>query len=393
MFAQVHCQTRVYAGWCLGEIEMRVQRIQSVEAVPVHMRFRQPVSDNWGIYEGSNHGIVIIRDETGEYGVGEIAFAWFGGAHYLCQEVNEQWAPLLVGKDVGDLVGITSLLDHLCSFSKRHLLARAGIEMALCDLRAKRLGVPVYGLLGGKVRDRIPLTGGVMLGSVAEMIESAEARVAEGFKELKIKVGADHDEAIHVVRRIRQAIPDGVSLRVDVNMAWNDVKLARRTIQTLFDYGVTIVEQPMHADRLEDLAWLRAHTDALILIDEGVWDVADAHRYLKRHAADLLHVYISEAGGVYGAKAIFDLAALYHVQCTLGSMPEGRVGAAATAHVAAATDNLAPYASDVRGFTGYVDDIVHEELRIEDGCLIIPDGPGLGVTVDFEKLRRLQVAR
>jgi muconate cycloisomerase len=366
-------------------------KIVSVEAIPVTLPFREPVSDSWGTYEASRHGIVIVRSESGEYGAGEIAFAWFGGAHSLCRDVNNYWSEQLVGTDIADRTKLTATLDALCSFSKRHLLAKAGVEMALWDLLGKTMGVPVYRLLGGKLSDRIPLTGGMPMDSVEKMAENAVRRVSEGYSELKLKVGLDDRKDVDAVRAVRAAVPDGVKLRVDANMAWKDAKRAKALIDEMSEYGVDIVEQPLPDTMLDETAWLRRRVDASILIDEGVWDVHDAKRVLDRDAADMLHVYISEAGGIDGARRIFELAALYGVECTIGSMPEGRIGAAASAHVAAAMRNLSARPSDIRGFTAYADDVTVEELPIVDGQLVVPDRPGLGVTVDFDKLRAYTV--
>ncbi|WP_164821728.1 mandelate racemase/muconate lactonizing enzyme family protein [Paenibacillus koleovorans] len=365
-------------------------KIVSVEAIPITLPFREPVSDSWGTYYASNHGIVVVRSEDGEYGAGEIALAWFGGAHALCKEVNEQWAPRLTGLEVGDITGSCAIMDGFCEFSKRHLLAKAGVEMALWDLWGKQTGVPLHRLLGGKLRDKLPLTGGISMGTVESTVEVATRKVAEGYKELKLKVGLDERKDLETLRRIRQAIPDSVPIRVDVNMAWKTAKQAKRLIDEMQHYGVRIVEQPLHSDCLTELAWLRQHTQALILIDEGVWDVADAKRNLEAGASDMLHVYISEAGGIREARRIFELAELYRQECTIGSMPEGRIGAAASAHVAAAMPNLSKHASDIRGFTGYAEDVAAEELPIVDGELLVPDRPGLGITIDWDRLEKLR---
>lgn len=365
-------------------------KIISVEAIPVNLPFREPVSDSWGTYSSSNHGIVIVRGESGEYGVGEIAFAWFGGAHALCYDVNHYWSEKLVGMNIGDLTRMTTLLDTLCSFSQRHLLAKAGVEMAIWDLWGKSLNLPVYRLLGGQLRDKIALTGGIPMGPVEVMAEFAEKRVTEGYKELKLKIGLDEKKDMQMIQLIRKAIPDHIQLRADVNMAWKDVKRAKQLIDEMENYGVSIIEQPLHFDRLTELAWLRRNTQSLILIDEGVWDVHTAKKQLDAEAADMLHVYISEAGGLLASRQIFELASLHHIDCTIGSMPEGRVGAAASAHLAAAMPNLSGHASDIRGFTVYEEDVVHEELTIQDGFLHVPDRPGLGVTVDLERLDKLR---
>ena len=264
--------------------------------------------------------------------------------------------------------------------------------MALYDVVGKITGVPAFCLLGGKMRGSIPLTGGIGLDETDKMVEEACRKVEEGFRELKIKIGYDPDKDLQTIRKIRNAIPDHVSLRVDANMAWKDVKMAKQWIDEAWEYGVHIVEQPLAADRLDDLAWLRNQVKARILLDESVWNAADAKKCLDTKAGDILHVYTNEAGGLTESRTIFELASLYHVPCTIGSMPEARIGASASLHLAVAMANLSEFASDIRGFMLYREDVVHEELRLENGRLYVDEKPGLGVTVDFEKLNKLTVS-
>ncbi|WJH33720.1 hypothetical protein N6H14_27495 [Paenibacillus sp. CC-CFT747] len=229
------------------------------------------------------------------------------------------------------------------------------------------------------------------MGTVESMVEVACRKAAEGYKELKLKVGLDEQTDLETLKRIRHAISDSIRIRVDVNMAWTSAKQAKRLIDEMVHYGVQIVEQPLPSEQLKELAWLREHTEALVLIDEGVWDAEDAKRHLEAGAGDMLHLYISEAGGIRESRRIFELAELYRQDCTIGSMPEGRIGAAASVHVAAAMPNLSRYASDIRGFTGYAEDVTVEELLIIDGELQVPDRPGLGVTVDWDQIEKLRV--
>lgn len=366
-------------------------KIISIEAIPIQLPFSAPVRDSLGCYSFSNHGIVIIRDEAGNYGIGEIALAWFGGSHSLCLEVNEYWGQQLIGQSVADVTKHLKTMDALSEFSKRHLLAKAGVEMALLDLLGKSLSMPVYQLLGGRMRERIPLTGGIAISTLDSMVEAAKDKVAEGFTELKLKVGLDDRKDLDLVRQVRKAVPDEVRLRVDANMAWNELKKAKLLIDEMVRLGVHIVEQPLHYSRMNDLRWLREHTDALILLDESVWDIYSAKECLDHRAADLLHVYVTEAGGMIAARRIFELAALYSIECTIGSMPEGRIGASASLHLGIAMSNLSSYASDIRGFLVYREDVVCEELTIRNGELFVSDSPGLGVTLDIEKLEKYRI--
>lgn len=365
--------------------------ITDVEVYPVKLPFKYSVSDSLGTYISSNHCILIVHTDAGVYGAGEVALAWFGGSHSFVQEIRELWAPLLIGENARRISYLMKRFDSLLPFSKRHLLVRAAFEMALFDAVGKASGLPVYQLLGGKMRESIPLTGGINLDTPERMVEAAKERVKEGYKELKIKVGTDVERDIEIVKAIRSSIPDEVKLRIDANMCWSDQKAAARYIQRFAEQGVSMVEQPLAPDRLADLAELRARTEAAILLDESVWDAKDALACLQHGAADLLHIYISEAGGLTAAKTISDLASLYHVPCTIGSMPEGRIGTAASLHAAAAMSNLSERASDIRGFTIYKKDVVKEDFEISGGSIAVPDRPGLGITVDFDALRELTV--
>lgn len=365
--------------------------INEVEAYPVTLPFKHPASDSLGTYSASNHCILIVRTDSGVYGAGEVALAWYGGAHAYSKEIRELWAPRPIGEDCRRISYLMSRFDSLLQFSKRHLLVRSAVEMALLDAVGKAYGLPVYQLLGGKVRNRIPLTGGVNMDTPDRMVESAKERVSEGYKELKIKMGTNVERDIEMVKAIRGSIPGNIKLRIDANMSWNDKWAAAKHIRQFVEAGVTIVEQPLAPERLKDLAELRVGSDAAILLDESVWSEADALDCLRSGAADMLHVYISEAGGLFAAKTIFELAALYHVPCTIGSMPEARIGTAASLHVAAAMTNLSERASDIRGYTIYQKDVVVEDYDLSDGAITVPDRPGLGVTVDFDALQELSV--
>lgn len=368
-------------------------KIISLEAVPVKLPFHFPASDALGTYHASNSGIVIVLTEGDHVGLGEISLAWFGGAHGLCHDINNEWAPLIVGEDIMNLNRLFEKLRFQLAFSKRHLLALAGVEIALVDAQAKILNIPVYKLFGGKMREAIPLTGGVHMDQKHNMIDMARQKVNEGFQELKVKVDADIDRSMNILQHIRREIPDHIKLRVDANMAWSQAKIARDVLEEWYQEGVHLAEQPLGIEQLADHRWLREHVKTLILLDESVWDVQDAKNVLEAEAADLLHVYISEAGGFHGARRIFELADLYHKQCTIGSMPEGKIGASAALHLAIAMPNLSEHPSDIRGFTTYREDVVVEDLDIQNGNLYVSERPGLGVTLDEEKLSRLRTDR
>lgn len=366
-------------------------RIISVEAVPVNLPFvLTNQKDSLGTYSSSNHGIVIIRDEAGNYGAGEIALAWFGGAHSLCTEINRYWAELLIGENPAHLSKISRKLDRAVLFSKRHLLAKAGIEMALLDLLGKSWSVPVHALLGGKIRDRVPVSATVSIDEIDRMVDKAGKLAADGFTHIKIKVGSDDDKDLESVRRIRAILPDDISLRLDANMAWRDVKRAKRLLDEMEAIGVAVVEQPFPVEYIRHTAWLRANTGMEVMLDESSWELHDVREAFALDAADLLNVYVSEAGGPLAAKRIFELAELHGIECIIGSMPEGIVGLSASLQLGGAMPNLSRYGSDLMGFTLYMEDVGRGGFQISEGWIDVPDTPGLGVDIDFERLEKLK---
>jgi L-alanine-DL-glutamate epimerase-like enolase superfamily enzyme len=136
---------------------------------------------------------------------------------------------------------------------------------------------------------------------------------------VKVKVGLnpDHDEA--AVQAIRAAFSPHVTVRVDANMGWSSARQALEMILALAPFHIHPVEQSLSGDRLEDLAWLRDWSPVAIMVDESVWAPDDALRMIRAGTADILNVYVSEAGGLRKSMRIFELAQSAGLQCTIGS--------------------------------------------------------------------------
>ena len=152
-----------------------------------------------------------------------------------------------------------------------------------------------------------------------------------------------------------------------------------RSIEAIADFDLELVEQPLAADDLEGLRFVRERVSLPIMADESVWTPADALNCVRHQAVDVFNVYVSEAGGLGAAARIFAIAEAARLPCIIGSMPELGIGTAAQAHLAFAMPNLG-YASDVNGCVYHSGDVIREKLPIADGYILPPAGPGLGVT-------------
>jgi muconate cycloisomerase len=293
----------------------------------------------------------------------------------------------LAGRDPFEISEINAEMDRLLH---RSYPAKAGIDMALYDIVGKALDTPVYNLLGGQVRDRVELSHSLSMGEPQQVAEQAASLVDKGYRTVKAKIGMDPAADLATVKAVRERVGSDITLRVDANMGWLSAKEAVRQIKALEPYNLELVEQPLHFSDLEGMRLVRDAVDVPIMADESIWTPTDAIACIRAGAADVFNVYVSEAGGIRAASRIFAIAEAARIPCIIGSMPELGIGTAAQAHLAFAVHNLG-YGSDVNGVVYHSDDIIVEQLKIENGFAHLPPGPGLGVTLDPDKVEEYRI--
>jgi muconate cycloisomerase len=219
------------------------------------------------------------------------------------------------------------------------------------------------------------------------MAEFARERVREGHRTIKVKVGNDPARDVEAVRRVREAIGPAIRLRVDANMAWPTAKEAIRLIRAMEPWDLELVEQPLPPRELDAMAEVRRAIGVPLMADESVRTPRDAMEVIRRGAADIVNVYVTEAGGLLNASRIFALCEAAGLPCMIGSMPEFGIGTAAQIHLGVAMTNLGPD-SDTCGVLYHAEDLLTRPLRIEGGFAYPPEGPGLGVEIDMDVVER-----
>ena len=366
-------------------------KITHIEATPYSPPLRQffgrSVKLGFGELKDLEFGLVRIHTDQGIVGLGEISnvFAPSGGAQ--CRIVSEVLAPNLMGEDPARIARAHALMDQAINGMEP---AKAAVDMALYDIVGKALNVPVFTLLGGQVRDAIDLSFSIMFGSASEMAGLAGDLAEDGFRTVKVKVGQGAKEDEAAIRAIREAVGDAVTIRVDANMAWKTPKEALETLRRIEPYGIELAEQPLIGDDLDGMAFIRERTDIPIMADESVWSPRTAMKVLQRGAADIVSVYVAEAGGLFRAAQIFAMCEAAGVPNAIGSMPENGIGTAAEVHLGLAMPNLA-VAADCCGSAYYDRDLLKDPLKVEGGRAFAPQGAGLGVELDetvFESWRK-----
>lgn len=360
-------------------------KITAVKAVPFRAPRRQVWRAAFGVVAESEYAIVIVETDEGLRGVGEIATVWERRGIPQADDVNRLLAPLLVGKD-------PLALNALCLAVHRALgrdsnPAKAGVDIALHDLAGRILGVPVYQLLGGQLRDRMQLSFSINMGSADAMATEAVELCAQGFRTLKLKAGLDHLADLRALEAIRGRVGDEVTLRIDMNAGVVSPKEAVRRIRDFEAFRPEFVEQPVKGPDMTGMAFVREHAVVPIMADESVWDSRDALAVVTHGAADLANIYVMEAGGLREAGQAFAVFEAAGIPTMLGSMPEFGIGTAAQLHLGAVAPNLL-VTNDLCGFMYHQRDIVHDSPVVRHGEVFVPSGPGLGVELDDALLAR-----
>jgi L-alanine-DL-glutamate epimerase-like enolase superfamily enzyme len=322
--------------------------------------------------------VVEVVDSDGRSGFGEAPQVWqVTGASIdgsaAC--VRELLGPQLTGRDPDDLVARCREVQRAVAGNEA---AKAAVDVALHDLAARRLGVPLVRLLGGTAL-RVPTDVTLSAGDADALGAAARERVGEGFTILKVKVGTDAAGDVARVRAVRDAVGPRARIRLDANQGWTP-REAVRVIRGIEDAGldVELVEQPVPRWDLDGLAWVSDRVDVPILADEAVFGVRDLVEVIRRRAADMVNVKLAKCGGLAPARTLLGLAEAHEIGTIVGSMMETQIGLGAAASLVAAYGTTA--VSDLDAAWWQASSPVQGGIRYDGAHVVLPDAPGLGVT-------------
>lgn len=269
--------------------------------------------------------------------------------------------------------------------------AKCALEVAFLDWDGRRTDRAVVDSLCGARRTDIPLNGWVGIDDPEIMAEDARRWRDEGYTSLKIKLSGDADVDVERVAAVCAAVADdGVAVRADVNAGY-DVETAIEVAQAIEAYPVTHLEQPVAKDDLDGLARVTSNTSTPIMADEAIVTPGDAYEVLRRGAADRIKVKILRMGGVLPTRAVLDAAALAGVSAVLGHGFGLVPATSAELALAAAHDNVFGPLESVGPLK--MTDEPFSPIDIADGHATLPNGPGLGVTLDRARLSELTTER
>jgi muconate cycloisomerase len=268
--------------------------------------------------------------------------------------------------------------------------AKAPIDLAAHDLAAQALDVPLHQLLGGRLRERIPMIWPIGGDTPEANVLEARAKIAEGYRSLHIKIGALHpDVDVARVRSIREAVGEEIPLMLDANQGW-DRTTALRTIRRLEPFQPSMVEQPVPAWDLDGMASIQAAVGVPISADEVLHGTHEAMTLIRHCAAQVFSLKHGKCGGLFRTRQIAAMAEAAGIPCFVNSMIEMGISVAASVHLAASLPNLVQHGHALMSNLRIQEDIlVDGSFRYDGRDILVPtDRPGLGVQLDEEKLRR-----
>jgi len=361
-------------------------RIERVDTLLVDLPTIRPHKLSVATMDGQTLMLVRVHCSDGTVGIGEgttIGGLAYGGEspESMKLAVDSYFAPMMLGQDA---TRVQSLMARIARMIKENRFAKSAVETALLDAQGKRLGLPVSELLGGRRRDSLPVAWTLASGNTSKDIAEAEAMLAlRRHNVFKLKIGARgvREDVAHVAA-IKRALGDQAAVRVDVNMAWSETDAAFG-MAALADAGCELVEQPVASAAA--LARLVRRFPVALMADESLTGPESAFELARVQGADVFAVKIEQSGGLYNAQRVAAIADAAGIGLYGGTMLEGAVGTIASAQVFSTFANL-QWGTELFGPLLITEEILATPLSYREFALDIPEGPGLGIALDEDRV-------
>ncbi|MCV0425039.1 MAG: cycloisomerase [Roseibium sp.] len=371
---------------------MSDHKIESIRVHRILIPAKAVHSHGSGDVAGINVAILEITTDTGITGWGE-ASPWpvFTGTSEGCAAaLHVHLRPHLIDQDPVQVEKHMSMADKVIV---GHPEAKAALEMALLDITGQICGLSVCELVGGKMRDSMGMSFSVANPDFDADLEDLAALWDDGVRIFKFKTGfAGHKFDLMRLEKMREIYGDEADIRIDYNqglLAYDAV----RCIRDLETFRPTFVEQPVKMHEREVLAHITDVIDTPIMADESVFDPKGALYGASIRMADIFSLKIMKSGGIRRALEVAAIARAAGIEIYGGCMFETGLAHAAGAHLMAAVPDLVLQCEFYMATYYAEDDILTEPFPVRNGRVFVPEGPGLGVTVDPDKLDRYSVAK
>lgn len=359
---------------------MKITKIE-IKKLSIPLPKPYKLSKLYGTLYNTEPVVVKIHTDEGIVGYGETdAMPLFTGEspETVFVVISEALAPALIGRDPLNIAKVHEVMDGI---TKDMHLAKAALDMACYDILGKFAGLPVCEILGGKLRDELPIMGSIGGGSPEKNAQDALGMLDKGYKSIMVKVGgSDVELDIDRTHAVRQAVGAGYPLIADANQGW-DVRRAIRYIKGIDSCKLELFEQPIAAWDVDGLVKIKEKTDMALSADESVMSLENAKILIKEKAVDVFSMKVSKNGGIFRTKEIIDLAGFFGIDCLFNSMIEEGITQAASLALGASTRNLYEYGHAYFSPTRLEADISTFSEQIKNGNICVSTENGLGIEV------------
>jgi D-galactarolactone cycloisomerase len=360
-----------------------VQTIRLRAAIPADGQ----VFSRSGVRSTRSTTLVRVDTDEGISGIGSAS----GNGELIEVIVAKVIKPLLVGMDPTE---IDTIWDKAYvrgghkEFGTRGIgvVALSGVDIALWDILGKARGVPLYQLLGGKCRDKVPVYATALYPEEpAKVARRARGFADQGFHGVKIKVGFDLDQDIRIVRAVREELGKDFIVMTDANQGYS-VDVALKASDAFADCGAYWLEEPLFVEDIEGHAILREKSKAPIAVGENLHMCYAFENFIMRGAVDFIQPDVARAGGITEIRKITALAARHKVPVSFHTWGDG-VALAASVHLSAALKDCIVMELDYT-YNPLREELLREPFKVQNGFLIPPERPGLGIELNPNALER-----
>ncbi len=322
--------------------------------------------------------VVIIKCDDGTVGYGEgaptpqITGETIGSMVATIEYIK----PHILGKKIEEF---ELILKNIHSLIVKNTTAKSALEIALYDLKAKSQKLPLYRMLGGtKTTFRTDIT--ISMSEIDKMIADCHLAVALGYDTLKIKIGDNPRKDVERITAIHKALDKNIKLRLDANQGWS----AKESVELLHalekqDIIAEFIEQPVVADNIEGLKYIKERVQTPILADESIFSLKDARHLLEMHAIDYVNIKLAKTAGITQALELADFSKSFGVKCMIGCMLEGPISVAAGVHVASSKADIITML-DLDAVSLLASHPVATNIQFDESTIALSNDIGLGVS-------------
>ncbi|MFG3289135.1 mandelate racemase/muconate lactonizing enzyme family protein [Streptomyces sp. NPDC048179] len=366
-------------------------KITAVETVPYAIPYLKPLRFASGEVHTAEHVLVRVHTDEGLTGVADAPprpFTYGETQASVTGVIERIFAPQLTGTDALAREQVHALLHRTVG----NPAAKSAIDMALWDIAGQALGLNVSTLLGGW-SDRMRVAHMLGFDLPERMADEAERmRDVHGITVFKVKVGRRPARLdLDVCRKLREVLGDEAELYVDGNRGWTASESAA-ALRELDGLGITLAEELCPADDVLGRRWLVRQSPVPFVADESATTPAEVTRSLLDGAATAISIKTARTGFTQSQRVLFQCEGM-GAEVVMGNQIDGQLGTVCTVAFGSAHVSSSRRAGELSNFLDMSDDLLTDPIALTDGTLAVPDGPGLGVAIDPEKLDRYRQDR